>query len=123
MWPLYSSLRSRCGLAQRLEYKPRLMLRLIVVLQTDCPTCRLITPYLNALARAGTPVSGVSQDGDEATQEFVRQMDVGFPLERDPDFELSRRFQIVTVPTLFVVDEHDGIVRQEPGFDKTSLNE
>src|SRR5260370_39445298 len=99
------------------------MPRLIVVLQTDCPTCRLITPYLNALVRDGTPVSGISQDGEEATREFVSQMDVRFPLDRDPGFEFSKRFQVVTVPTLFVVDENDRIVRQEPGFDKTALNE
>src|SRR5438132_1514270 len=98
------------------------MRRLIVVLQTDCPTCRLITPYLNALAGDSTPVSGVSQDGEEATREFVRQMDVRFAIERDPGFELSRRLGAVTVPTLFVMDD-DTIVRQEPGFDKTALNE
>jgi len=99
------------------------MHRLIVVLQTDCPTCRLITPYVNALARGSTPVSGISQDGEEATREFAREMDIRFPLERDPGFEFSRRFGVVTVPTLMVVDDHDRIVRQEPGFDKTALNE
>jgi hypothetical protein len=98
-------------------------LRLFAILQTDCPTCRLITPYLNTLARDATPVSGISQDAEGATSEFVRQMEVRFPLERDPGLELSKRFQVVTVPTLYVLDEHDRIVRQEPGFDKQALNE
>lgn len=97
--------------------------RLVVVVQTDCPTCRLITPYLNQLSRDGAPVSGFSQDGDQATREFMLHMDVRFPLEIDAGLEWSRRMGVVTVPTLFVLDDGDGIVRQEPGFDKAVLNE
>ena len=50
-------------------------------------------------------------------------MGVRFPLNRDPDFEISKRLGVTTVPTLFVLDEQDRIVRQEPGFDKEVLNE
>ena len=81
-------------------------LRLLAILQTDCPTCRLITPYLNKLAGDAAPVTAVSQDPEDATREFVRQMDVRFPVERDPGFELSKRLGVVTVPTLYVLDEH-----------------
>jgi hypothetical protein len=99
------------------------MLRLLAVFQTDCPTCRLVMPYLNTLARGGASVSGVSQDSAEATQEFVRQMDVRFPVQRDPGFELSEQYQVATVPTLYVLDESGGIIRQEPGFNKNAINE
>ncbi len=99
------------------------MLRLLAILQTDCPTCRLITPYLNKLASDAAAVTAVSQDSESATSEFVRQMEVRFPVERDPGFEVSKRFDVVTVPTLYVLDENDRVVRQEPGFDKTALNE
>jgi thiol-disulfide isomerase/thioredoxin len=98
-------------------------LRLLAILQTDCPTCRLIAPYLNKLASSATLVTAVSQDAEDATREFVRQMDVRFPIERDPGFALSKRLGVVTVPTLYVLDEQDGVVRQEPGFDKKALNE
>ena len=98
-------------------------LRLLAILQTDCPTCRLITPYLNALAGGSAPVTGVSQDDEAATSDFVRQMEVRFPVERDPGFQLSKRLDVVTVPTLYVLDEHDRVIRQEPGFDKNILNE
>jgi hypothetical protein len=97
------------------------MLRLIAILETDCPTCRLITPYLNVLANS-IPVSAVSQDDENVTLEFVRQMDVRFPVQCDPGFGLSKKFAVVTVPTLYVLDE-DRIVRREPGFDKNALNE
>src|SRR5579863_7778250 len=98
-------------------------LRLVAILQTDCPTCRLITPYLNTLAKLAMPITAISQDDENATREFVRQMEIPFPVERDPGFEIARRFEVVTVPTLYVVDEQDRVVRQEPGFDKKALNE
>ncbi len=98
-------------------------LRLLAILQTDCPTCRLITPYLNKLTSSSTPVQAISQDPEDATREFVRQMDIRFPVAHDPGFALSKRLDVVTVPTLYVLDEHDHVVRQEPGFDKNALNE
>ncbi len=98
-------------------------LQLIAILQTDCPTCRLVTPYLSKLANDSAPVTAISQDGEDATREFVRQMDIRFPIECDPGFELSRRFNVVTVPTLYILDEQKRIVRKEPGFDKNALNE
>jgi hypothetical protein len=97
--------------------------RLLAILQTDCPTCRLITPYLNALASHSTPIAAISQDDEAATLEFVRQMEVRFPVDRDPGFVISKKFDVVTVPTLYVLDEQDRIVRQAPGFDKNTLNE
>ena len=98
-------------------------LRLLAVLQSDCPTCRLITPYLNTLAGGSAQVTGISQDGEEVTREFTRQMDVRFPLEIDPGFVISKRLCVVTVPTLYLLDEQDRVVREEPGFDKNALNE
>jgi len=97
-------------------------LRLLAILQTDCPSCRLIAPYLNALSGRDGRVRAISQDSEEATREFVGQMGLRFPVERDPGFEVSKRLGATTVPTLFLMDE-DRVVRQEPGFDKTVLNE
>jgi AhpC/TSA family len=97
-------------------------MRLIAILQTDCPTCRLISPYLNALADSAA-VSAISQDGESETQEYVEQMAIRFPVDLDPGFEVSKQFGVVTVPTLYVLDQRDCVVRQEPGFDKIALNE
>jgi thiol-disulfide isomerase/thioredoxin len=96
--------------------------KLLAILQTDCPTCRLIAPYLNSLSDSAD-VRGVSQDNRDATREFVRQMDVRFPVDLDPGYLISKRLSVVTVPTLYVFDEQDRVVRTEPGFDKGVLNE
>jgi hypothetical protein len=98
-------------------------LRLLAILQTDCPTCRLIAPYLNALSNGDGRVTAISQDGEDATREFARQMDVRFPLGRDAGYELSKRLEVTTVPTLCLLDDQDRVLRQEPGFDKSVLNE
>jgi hypothetical protein len=83
----------------------------------------LIAPYLGELAAGSVPLTAISQDSEEMTREFARQMDITFPLELDPGLTLSRRLQVVTVPTLFVLDDRDRVVRQEAGFDKTALND
>jgi len=87
----------------------------------DCPTCRLITPYLNALADGSAQVEAISQDGEEATRDFVRQMDVRFPVEPDPGFHLSKRLGVVTVPTLYVLNGENRVIREEPVSINTHL--
>lgn len=99
------------------------MPRLIVFLQTDCPTCRLIVPYLNLMAKDSVPLTGISQDGDRETREFVEQTRAVFPIELDAGLERSKRFGLVSVPSLLVLDDQDRVIRAEPGFHKQSLNE
>ena len=98
-------------------------MRLLAVLQTDCPTCQLIVPYLNRLAAAGASVRALSQDPLAPTQAFVQQMDIQFPVDLDPAFERSRELEVVTVPTLYLLNDQGQVTRAEPGFDKTALNE
>jgi hypothetical protein len=99
------------------------MPRLLVIIQNDCPTCRMMVPYLNALAGAGVPLTGVSQDGDTETRVFTGQTAAAFPVELDHGLERSRRFGLVSVPSLVVLDDEGRVVRVEPGFDKTAINE
>lgn len=98
------------------------MPRLLVFLQTDCPTCQLITPYLNRLVRDGVAVAGISQDDAAATTEFIKSMNVGFPVEVDVNLGQSRRYDPMAVPTLLLVDDAGGVIRSETGFDKDGLN-
>jgi hypothetical protein len=98
-------------------------MRLLAVLQTDCPTCQLIVPYLNRMAAAGAPIAAISQDPDAVTAAFARQMEVSFPLDLDPGYRRSIELDVVTVPTLFLIDDQGNVERSEPGFDKGVLNE
>ena len=95
---------------------------LVVFFETDCPTCRLAVPYLNKLAQ-GARVIGISQDDDEATNEFTRQLATTFTVQRDPGFVLSRAFELSFVPSLFLLGPDGRVLLSHFGFDKSALNE
>jgi len=96
---------------------------LLVFFETDCPTCQLTLPYLNALNGDSVQLLGVSQDAEGPTQEFVRQMQIAFPVEIDHGLKLSRAYDPESVPTIFLLDQSGKLLRTVVGFDKASLNE
>ncbi len=98
---------------------------LLLFFETDCPTCRLIIPYLNRLGDqlgSATPVLGISQDDPTATRELVTQMQVRFPVLLDEELHVSRQYDPMAVPTLFLVDATGTITRTLTAFDKAELN-
>src|SRR5260370_3613432 len=78
---------------------------LVVFFETDCPTCQLALPYLNSLAVDSVQVIGISQDGDKPTREFIRQLDLRYPVHIDQGLTLSRAYEPQSVPTMFLLDE------------------
>src|SRR6476646_6574234 len=96
---------------------------LLVFFETDCPTCQLALPYLNALSGDSVQVIGVSQDDDAATREFVRQLKIGYRVELDRGLKISRAYDPQSVPTMVLLDEKGQIARTLAGFDKQGLNE
>jgi peroxiredoxin len=95
---------------------------LLVFLETDCPTCRLTIPYLNKLANQSARVIGISQDSESLTRQFVEQTSILFPVELDRDLRLSRAYDPIAVPALFLVGGDGHIIRSQIGFDKGELN-
>ncbi len=98
---------------------------LLVFFETDCPTCRLTFPYLNRLARelgAAAEIIGISQDDEAATREFAAQMDAGFPIALDQALSVSRDYDPLAVPTLFLLDAAGRVARTQTAFDKDELN-
>src|SRR5215813_1533016 len=96
---------------------------LLVFFETDCPTCQLTLPYLNGLNGDSVQLLGISQDTENATQEFVRQMQITFPVEIDAGLKITRAYDPQTVPTIFLLDKTGAIQRTVVGFDKAALNE
>lgn len=95
----------------------------MVFFETDCPTCQLALPYLNALSRDSVQVIGFSQDDEASTSEFVRQMNIGFRVELDPGLDVTRAFDPQSVPTFYLIDEKMQVQRTLVGFDKSGLND
>ncbi|HET7872287.1 MAG TPA: TlpA disulfide reductase family protein [Terriglobales bacterium] len=96
---------------------------LLVFFETDCPTCQLALPYLNALQREGVQIIALSQDGATATQQFVEQMGIRYRVEQDRGLRLSRIYDPQSVPTFYLLDERGQVERSLVGFDKAGLNE
>lgn len=96
---------------------------LLVFFETDCPTCQLALPYLNSLAQNSVQVLGISQDDEENTREFVRQLRITFPVEVDHGLKLSRAYDPQSVPTIFLLDPSGRLLRNIVGFDKAGLND
>src|SRR5438093_1288353 len=99
---------------------------LLIFFETDCPTCVLALPYLNSLAeslgRDGCQVVGISQDAEGPTRHLVQNVPVRFPVVLDRDLSVSRRYDPVAVPTLFLLDGEGRIIETLTGFDKEGLN-
>ncbi len=100
---------------------------LLVFLESDCPTCHLTIPYLNRLAATlgenSTAIIAVSQDSPRQTAELVEQMQIRFPVVTDSDLKVSREYDPVAVPTLFLIDKGGKITRTQTAFDKQELND
>lgn len=99
---------------------------LLVFFETDCPTCRLTIPYLNRLARelgaSSANILGISQDGERPTIELAEALPISFPVALDHDLKVSRLYDPVAVPTLFLIDSRGKIIETQIGFDKRTLN-
>jgi len=96
---------------------------LLVFFETDCPTCQLALPYLNALNKDSIQVIALSQDGEAATREFVRELKISYAVELDHGLTITRAFDPQSVPTFYLLDEQGQVQRTLTGFDKKGLND
>ena len=96
---------------------------LLVFFETDCPTCQLALPYLNALSKDNGQVIGISQDDQRSTTQFVQQMGINYPVELDRELQLSKAFNPQSVPTFYLMDEDGTVAQSLVGFDKAGLNQ
>src|SRR5882724_11756202 len=114
------------GTSPRFESGAQSRSRLLVFFETDCPTCRLAIPYLNRLARElgeASAILGISQDGESPTRELVEQAPIEFPVALDVDLAVTRLYDPLAVPTLFLIGSDGRIIQTLGGVDKRALNE
>ncbi len=99
---------------------------LFIFFETDCPTCHLTIPYINRLAQLvseSASIVGISQDGEEQTLTLVKRLPILFPVLLDTGLGVTRAFDPVAVPTLFLVNAAGRIIRTQIGFNKQEINE
>jgi peroxiredoxin len=103
-------------------------LTLVAFYKSSCPTCRLAFPFLQRLhdqvARHGGRVLGVSQDGMEGAASFAKELGLTIPLAVDGEsFPVSRAYDLIAVPTLYLIDRQGTIARGGAGFSKADMAE
>ena len=65
---------------------------------------------------------GVSQDGDEGARSLARELGLTLPILVDGEnFPVSRLYDLVSVPTLYLVSPDGTIARSGAGFSKSGL--
>jgi peroxiredoxin len=99
---------------------------LLVFFEADCPTCHLTLPYLDRLherlGEEAVDILGVSQDNEAATRQLIEQLPIKFPVVLDTDLQVTRSYDPLAVPTLFLVSKDGEILYTQIAFDKNDLN-
>ena len=95
---------------------------LLVIFETDCPTCQLAIPYLNSLHASGASIRGLSQDSQADTDRFIQAMPVRFPVKLDQNLRESQLWNPASVPAFFLLDDSGELIRATLGYAKADLN-
>ena len=101
-------------------------LLLFVFWKKSCGTCQFTFPFLQRLheqyAGEGFKVWGISQEDAKDTLGFVKEYGAEFPQLIDEGLELTEQYGLLSVPSMYLVDETRTILRHVPAFVKDELN-
>ena len=96
--------------------------RLLVFYKFSCPTCQLSLPFLQKMYEAygdKVPIIAIAQDDQEKTASFRNEYGITIPTLLDlPPYPASRKFEIQSVPSLFLIGPNRKILYAGEGFVK-----
>ena len=93
-----------------------------------CVPCRRSFPWLdemqNKYLQQGLVVIGVNMDADAAAAEsFLKEFPVSFDIVRDADGALARQYDVIAMPSSYVIDRNGNIAARHLGFKTARLQE
>jgi cytochrome c biogenesis protein CcmG/thiol:disulfide interchange protein DsbE len=93
-----------------------------------CVPCRRSFPWLNEMhdryGSKGLVILGVNLDADQADAElFLKEYPVDFRIVRDPEGELARLYEVIAMPSSYVIDRNGQIAARHLGFKIARLQE
>jgi cytochrome c biogenesis protein CcmG, thiol:disulfide interchange protein DsbE len=100
---------------------------LLGIYKSSCASSKQMFPFLERLhARHnadGLTVLGISQDSANITRSFARRYGITFPLllEGD-DYPVSRAFDIMATPTVFLIEPSGTVAYATMGYMKPALD-
>ena len=97
----------------------------LVFFKVSCPTCQYTLPFVERLHQRyqSANIWGVSQDDVGATQNFVQQYKLSFPVLLDDGLGATVKYDLSTVPSIFLVDRNLSVKMASDGFVRNDLEE
>src|SRR5215204_6151212 len=100
---------------------------LLGIYKSSCASSKQMFPFLERLSERhgndGLTVLGVSQDSANITRSFARRYAITFPLVLEgDDFPVSRAFDIMATPTVFLIEPDGTVAYATMGFMKPALD-
>jgi peroxiredoxin len=100
---------------------------LLGVYKSSCASSKQMFPFLERLNERyrgdGLTVLGVSQDSANITRSFARRYGITFPLVLEgDDYPVSRAFDIMATPTVFLIEPDGRVAYTTMGFMKPALD-
>jgi peroxiredoxin len=100
---------------------------LLGIYKSSCASSKQMFPFLERLHERhggdGLTVLGVSQDSANITRSFARRYGITFPLVLEgDDYPVSRAFDIMATPTVFLIEPDGTVAYATMGFMKPALD-
>ena len=100
---------------------------LLGIYKSSCASSKQMFPFLERLSQRhaadGLTVLGVSQDSANITRSFARRYGITFPLVLEgDDYPVSRAFDIMATPTVFLIEPDGTVAYATMGFLKPALD-
>ncbi len=101
---------------------------LLGIYKSSCQASKTAFPFLEKIHQAypdgELTVWGIAQDSPNVTRSFIRRVGVSFPiLVDDNDYAVSRAYDIMATPTIYLIDRSGMVVWQGMGFQKPAMDE
>jgi cytochrome c biogenesis protein CcmG/thiol:disulfide interchange protein DsbE len=100
---------------------------LLGIYKSSCASSKQMFPFLERLYERhgadGLTVLGISQDSANITRSFARRYGITFPLVLEGDeYPVSRAFDIMATPTVFLIEPDGTVAYATMGFMKPALD-
>jgi peroxiredoxin len=92
--------------------------------KVTCPTCRLAAPTMRVFEEAfAGRVIGIGQDPEDELVRFSLDQGMGIRSISDaPPYPISDAYDIVSVPTLYLVDDERRVLESVGAWDRAGFN-
>lgn len=95
----------------------------LVFFKVSCPTCQYTLPFVERLHQRyqSANIWGVSQDDASASASFAQQINLTFPILLDEGLAVTVKYDLSTVPSIFLVDKNLSVKISSEGFVRDDL--